>query len=133
MGATNTMPRIWPRWVIFCWLLVALVLLSNVVDARARGRKNRKGQAASRGNDRNYRELYSKCETDYSKCGSVQPDSMKPPCILKCMSPACYSEVYGADELEEGELDFKRRREFKTCVRNKEFEKEKEATKKKQS
>lgn len=38
-------------------------------------------------------------------------------CALRCVSPACYNTIYGQDALEEGELDFKRGREFRTCLR----------------
>ena len=29
-------------------------------------------------------------------------------CLLECMSPECYNEVYGGDSLEEGEVDIVR-------------------------
>ena len=51
------------------------------------------------------------------------------------MSPKCYQEVYGQDALEEGELDYTRRREYKTCFRKEVNERralEKEAERQKQ-
>ncbi|XP_024381696.1 uncharacterized protein [Physcomitrium patens] len=41
-------------------------------------------------------------------------------CAMKCLSPDCYQSVYGNDPLEEGELDLKRGREFRFCVRKSE-------------
>ena len=37
-------------------------------------------------------------------------------CVLKCQSEACYAEVYGAEELEPGEIDNVRQREFSKCL-----------------
>lgn len=36
-------------------------------------------------------------------------------CIRKCISEFCYSDIYAADELEEGEIDV-RLNSFKGCV-----------------
>ncbi|XP_073384917.1 uncharacterized protein [Physcomitrium patens] len=38
-------------------------------------------------------------------------------CALICVSPTCYDSVYGSDPLEEGEVDLRRGREFKACIR----------------
>lgn len=38
-------------------------------------------------------------------------------CALRCVSAACYALIYGDDSLEEGEVDYRRGREFKYCVR----------------
>eukprot|EP00249_Psilotum_nudum_P001763 c14427_g1_i1 orf=169-534(+) len=37
-------------------------------------------------------------------------------CALRCVSAACYNEIYGNDPLEEGEVDIRRGRQFKYCV-----------------
>ncbi|GBG64428.1 hypothetical protein CBR_g44313 [Chara braunii] len=37
-------------------------------------------------------------------------------CVLKCMAPTCYGEIYGRDPLEEGEIDVRGRR-FRRCAR----------------
>eukprot|EP00250_Pteridium_aquilinum_P003943 c14205_g1_i1 orf=227-580(-) len=42
---------------------------------------------------------------------------VKQNCVLRCISAACYDRIYGEDPLEEGEIDFKRGREFQYCVR----------------
>lgn len=39
-------------------------------------------------------------------------------CILRCISHACYANVYGDDALEEGEVDIVRGRTYRSCARN---------------
>ena len=38
-------------------------------------------------------------------------------CVLRCVSPTCYANVYGSDPLEEGEVDVARGRTFRSCAR----------------
>ncbi|CAK9211640.1 unnamed protein product [Sphagnum troendelagicum] len=38
-------------------------------------------------------------------------------CALRCVSHSCYDSVYGNDHLEEGEVDMRRGRQFKVCIR----------------
>ncbi len=38
-------------------------------------------------------------------------------CVLRCVSGRCYEAVYGGDALEEGEIDVKRGRTFRSCAR----------------
>ncbi|CAM6068767.1 unnamed protein product [Sphagnum tenellum] len=38
-------------------------------------------------------------------------------CALRCLSPTCYESIYGADPLEEGEVDLHRGRYYKICIR----------------
>ena len=52
------------------------------------------------------------CERDV--CGGVHEDD-RTNCVLKCQSETCYAEVYGQEELEPGEIDTKRQREFSQC------------------
>ena len=37
--------------------------------------------------------------------------------MLRCVSGRCYEAVYGGDALEEGEIDVKRGRTFRSCAR----------------
>lgn len=37
-------------------------------------------------------------------------------CALRCLNAVCYEHIYGDDPLEEGEVDYKRGREFKFCM-----------------
>jgi hypothetical protein len=41
----------------------------------------------------------------------------KTSCSYNCISEACYNEVYAHDELEEGEIDTDRARQFGFCYR----------------
>jgi hypothetical protein len=43
------------------------------------------------------------------------------------MSPLCFAEIYGHDEIEEGEIDSSRSRLFNTCFKR--FMKEEEVAK----
>ena len=56
---------------------------------------------------------------------------VKTTCVYKCVSEACYEEIYGHDELEEGEVDTERSRQFGFCFR-KNFRQEQEARMEKQ-
>ena len=51
-----------------------------------------------------------------ARCGSSQIDFDN--CVLRCISETCYASVYGADALEEGEVDIVRGRTFRSCARN---------------
>eukprot|EP00250_Pteridium_aquilinum_P003249 c13570_g1_i2 orf=114-476(-) len=44
-------------------------------------------------------------------------DIAKENCALQCISDTCYEKIYGQDSLEEGEVDFRRNREFLYCIR----------------
>ena len=61
----------------------------------------------------------SECEEEIkldARCGASQIDFDN--CVLRCMSETCYDSVYGADALEEGEVDVVRGRTFRSCARN---------------
>ncbi|KAL3685789.1 hypothetical protein R1sor_003811 [Riccia sorocarpa] len=38
-------------------------------------------------------------------------------CALRCVSTACYNTIYADDPLEEGEIDIKRGRDIRHCLR----------------
>ena len=38
-------------------------------------------------------------------------------CVMHCMAPPCYEEIYGADPLEDGEIDTMRGRKFRVCAK----------------
>ncbi|EFJ15921.1 hypothetical protein SELMODRAFT_422373 [Selaginella moellendorffii] len=38
-------------------------------------------------------------------------------CMLQCVSWTCYDLIYGNDALEEGEVDIRRGRQFRECLR----------------
>ena len=86
--------------------LLSLVLLwSSLVPCDS---KRRKGAQAT-----NMRKR--ECETTVCEDAS---DDDRNNCVLECQSPECYEKVYAADELEPGEIDNKRSREFNLCLQN---------------
>lgn len=58
-------------------------------------------------------------------CAGLQNEA-KMMCAYRCISPACQEEVYGNDEIEEGEVDTERGRQFTACFR-KQHKKENDA------
>ena len=90
------------RWRVA--LLIAL--LSAPATAKRRG-KATGSQVSSRKRE---------CE---SECSDVDEDAYpdhRANCVLHCQSAACYVQVYKPEELEPGEIDLKRQREFQSCV-----------------
>ncbi|KAL1507777.1 hypothetical protein AB1Y20_007387 [Prymnesium parvum] len=70
------------------------------------------GASAKRRRTKEVNQRKKDCERDV--CADVHPDQ-RPNCNLKCQSEACYEEIYGKEELEPGEIDSKRQREFTQC------------------
>ncbi|XP_037046408.1 uncharacterized protein LOC119081505 [Bradysia coprophila] len=65
-------------------------------------------------NELSYREFESACEQS-SQCKELQPNGIqRHRCIMECISPSCYQDIYRFDELEEGEIDV-RLVSFKGC------------------
>ena len=89
--------------------VVLLCLLVAMTDAKARSRKQR-----SKG-DRSWKQRKRDCET--STCSNLVPDENMN-CVNNCTSERCFAEVYGAEPLEDGEIDHERRRRFTSCLRN---------------
>ena len=83
-------------------LLVASLLLVALASGKKQRQANR--QVNNRKRD---------CETQ--TCAAVHVDD-KDNCVLRCQSEACYEQVYGGNELEPGEIDSKRSREFNACT-----------------
>ena len=54
-------------------------------------------------------------ECERKTCANQDEDHIDN-CILRCLSPACYDQVYADDELEPGEIDATRYRSFQTCT-----------------
>ena len=83
----------------FCVTLL-LLLLTNVA-------------AKKKTHQRNVNNRKRECEN--SACAAVHVDE-RDNCVLRCQSAACYEQVYGGNELEPGEIDAKRTRDFNACV-----------------
>mmetsp|Transcript_29553 Transcript_29553/g.74328 ORF Transcript_29553/g.74328 Transcript_29553/m.74328 type:complete len:157 (+) Transcript_29553:35-505(+) len=68
--------------------------------------------------ERSLSEMRRTCEKvpECSEHGTTY-DARHRVCVYKCMSEECYQEVYGADELEDGEVDSERYLSFGQCMR----------------
>ncbi|XP_050332833.1 uncharacterized protein LOC126761015 [Bactrocera neohumeralis] len=60
-----------------------------------------------------YHEFETACERN-TLCENLEA-VMKKSCVRRCISYTCYQDIYGFDELEEGEIDV-RLNSFKGCV-----------------
>merc|ERR1711865_321914 len=98
-------------------LLLGIVLLLLVTLALGRnpGHKKKRNRSHNR-SEKDYRNSFTKCEKS-DRCTAARPPA-QPKCSLKCLSEKCYDQIYGSDELEEGELDHVRRKQYKDCVRS---------------
>ena len=88
-------------------LLVAATLLQQGVSAKKRNNGGSR-TAATR-----------KKECEQVACADADPDDAVMPrenCVQQCLSAECYQQVYAGNELEPGEIDTKRSREFTQCV-----------------
>ena len=100
--ATRAMLR--PASLLF-GLLVAATLLHGV-SAKKR----------NHGGSRTAATRKKECE---QSCADADPDDAFMPrenCVQQCLSAECYQQVYAGNELEPGEIDTKRSREFTQCV-----------------
>ena len=68
--------------------------------------------------DREVKAKRAECEEELrdDPAGAVSAIDMDN-CVLRCVSPTCYDNVYGSDPLEEGEVDVARGRTFRSCAR----------------
>jgi hypothetical protein len=107
---------------IACVLLLFLLCI-NHASARGKTHNNNRRHGHYVG-DREFRQRKLDCLS--TECaGKVGADEAN--CSYKCMSPSCFSEIYGHDEIEEGEIDSSRSRLFNSCFKR--FLKEEETAK----
>jgi hypothetical protein len=109
-----------------CLLLLLLLCLNEVSSRNSSGKSNSYNNRRynSYVGDREFRQRKIDCAS--SECaGKTGADEMN--CTYKCMSPLCFAEIYGHDEIEEGEIDSSRSRLFNTCFKR--FMKEEELAK----
>ena len=79
-----------------------LLLLGLAIVSGARKRQSRAAAVKRR-------------ECERGECRGVHDDE-RTNCVLRCQSQQCYAEVYGAEELEPGEIDTKRQQKFNRCL-----------------
>ncbi|XRB05821.1 DUF4787 domain-containing protein [Pycnococcus provasolii] len=116
--------------IVVWWLLTLSCVFPHRVCAKTKRARN----AAQL--DRQQRDIRKVCEAQIESQSSSSSSSSssqhikgveddctsslasRENCILKCMEPTCYQQVYANDPLEEGELDHVRGRVFRTCHKN---------------
>ncbi|XP_048585261.1 uncharacterized protein LOC116621171 [Nematostella vectensis] len=109
----------------FLLVVICLILLSDLLECRDFDykrypfrKKQRHVSNVSRGTHRSKRHArrYINLEEDCARGPCARLSGLEQiKCSRKCVSPACYKELYEWDELEEGEIDV-RLDSFKGCV-----------------
>eukprot|EP00299_Pterocystis_sp_00344_P005031 c16353_g1_i1.p1 GENE.c16353_g1_i1~~c16353_g1_i1.p1 ORF type:complete len:121 (+),score=14.63 c16353_g1_i1:49-363(+) len=85
-------------------LVLVLLVLLNCVEAKKKSKQTR---------SKEYRASEGGCR---GKCTGLQISAgFMDPCIYKCMDSDCYAKIFGEKELEEGEVDVQRSKEFAAC------------------
>lgn len=64
--------------------------------------------------DREWKSAKTQCELN--DCKQFKPYE-NDNCVNRCISEACYQQIYGAQPLEDGEFDNVRSRTFTQCLR----------------
>eukprot|EP00656_Telonema_subtile_P043412 TRINITY_DN49774_c0_g1_i1.p1 TRINITY_DN49774_c0_g1~~TRINITY_DN49774_c0_g1_i1.p1 ORF type:complete len:140 (+),score=26.00 TRINITY_DN49774_c0_g1_i1:123-542(+) len=100
------------RWLL---LLLLVMLLVSVAMGRNPGGGGGKKKRRNNRSDKEFRNAFTRCEASAS-CKATAKDEL-PRCALVCVSQQCYDQIYGEDELEPGELDHHRRKQYKDCFR----------------
>ncbi|KAK3710514.1 hypothetical protein RRG08_021328 [Elysia crispata] len=98
-------------WIarVLVLLLLSELCLSSVIEYKFKRYTYRKKR-----DDKRYKSVRQRCEVGDSQCqGLWGVEHTK--CIRRCMSEFCYNELYGDDELEDGEIDV-RLNSFKGCL-----------------
>mmetsp|Transcript_5633 Transcript_5633/g.9736 ORF Transcript_5633/g.9736 Transcript_5633/m.9736 type:complete len:117 (-) Transcript_5633:398-748(-) len=96
-----------------------LLLLSSLICAASAGKTRGKPTAAQ---DKQLRARREECQKN-AACANLT--SHVDNCVLRCVSPVCYTDIFGVEELEEGEVDGTRTRKFNSCARKEIAEMEK--------
>ena len=90
-------------------LPLLLLLLFNVVQPVHAKRRNRNRNTAGPDTvQHRKRECEIECKDEH--------DDDRSNCVLRCQSEACYQEIYMPEELEPGEIDLRRQRQFQACL-----------------
>jgi len=92
-------------FLVFCIIIEEICCVTHYNFKRYTYRKKR--------DDKRYKQLRQRCEVETHCHGIWGVEYTK--CIRTCMSKFCYDELYGTDELEEGEIDV-RLNSFKGCL-----------------
>jgi len=98
----------------FTWSIICIAVLLLALAPTAESVKKKTSNARRQSADHEMRLKRMDCER--TVCAGLQREA-KTSCSYKCISEACYNEVYAHDELEEGEVDTDRARQFGFCFR----------------
>uniref|UniRef100_A0A7S0RAH5 Uncharacterized protein n=1 Tax=Pyramimonas obovata TaxID=1411642 RepID=A0A7S0RAH5_9CHLO len=105
-----------PRRTLIGFAVALLLVLGDVQSVSAKkGAKKNRNKATSQ--DREYWAKRTECEPIVQRDATCGTAIQKENCILKCVSDACYADVYGDDPLEDGEVDNVRGKSFRSCVK----------------
>lgn len=99
------------QFICCSWIVLLLFYCTSTSSA---------GNSRRQITDEEIREKKSTCYEDIEnglwgwqcKSSSIAKEN----CALRCLNAVCYEHIYGDDPLEEGELDYRRGREFKFCM-----------------
>lgn len=102
-------------WMVFLVqvLLIAtiILMLPKLVDGKSASAWNKRHQRA----ERELTLMRQSCQEDTECNQLVLEESMN--CVLNCISERCFDQIYGGTQLEDGEIDVARLRDFEKCVR----------------
>ncbi|XP_014780256.1 uncharacterized protein LOC106876277 [Octopus bimaculoides] len=95
-------------------LLLIITLLQLILQTSSKEYVFKQYKFRKKRDDKHYRHAKSQCETS-AHCQKLLTRPLDHTrCVRLCISEKCYNELYGHDELEEGEIDV-RLNSFKGC------------------
>ncbi|CAJ1432552.1 unnamed protein product [Effrenium voratum] len=95
------------------WLVIAALFLVRTCAADSKTKKYPQHSS----------KVHWKKEGECARgsCSGFHPDE-NDDCVSKCVSSACYAEVYESEPMEPGEVDRVRQNRFNSCVRKEQDE-----------
>ncbi|XP_064605549.1 uncharacterized protein LOC135470500 [Liolophura sinensis] len=101
MGEDNRpVPRLVARLAV--WL--SMLLIMEVLNTEATQYQYKRYPFRKKKDDKLYRSRRVKCDETLDVCKGLS-GLQHTKCVRQCMSETCYQQLYGQDELEEGEID----------------------------
>mmetsp|Transcript_51934 Transcript_51934/g.62442 ORF Transcript_51934/g.62442 Transcript_51934/m.62442 type:complete len:137 (-) Transcript_51934:186-596(-) len=91
------------------FVMIILLLLPQFVTSRGASARRRRKLA------KKYNTIKWDCEHGRT-CARLLPEE-RMSCVSNCVSEECHDTVYGANPLEDGEVDFRMDRLFENCVK----------------
>ena len=105
------------RTVVWALKLALVLLILLLLPKLVQGKNNNNNKNTKNWNHRRLELRVLRNECWKTTCGSWIPEE-RMNCFLSCLSQTCYTQVYAAEPLEPGELDYERFQEFETCLRH---------------